>query len=61
MFAGGLLAGAADFLAAACDACQRQALPLLPSLGFHFAPSRFIVVVYMFKIGRAVAGVVSLV
>ena len=45
MFAGGLLARAADFLAAACDACQRQALPLLPSLGLHFAPSRFIVVV----------------
>lgn len=45
MLAGRLLARAADFLAAACDACQWQALPLLPRLGLHLAPSRFIVVV----------------
>jgi hypothetical protein len=61
MFAGRLLARAADFLAAACDACQRQAFPFLPGLGLHLTPSRFIFVVYMFKIGRAIASVVSLV
>jgi hypothetical protein len=34
------IARAADFLAAACDACQRQTLPLLPGLGLHLTPSR---------------------